>query len=170
MRGELWRQAGRLLAYPGPAFEAELTRCREALEDERLSPFFQAILGLTPAEREELFVRTFDFDPATTLELGWHLYGEDYRRGEFLVQCRQILRRAGVAEGGELPDHAGRLLPALALLPEEEAGPFVKTYVLPALDKLLEALSRRQNPYADLFAALVAEAPDGASGGAYERA
>lgn len=170
MSHALWLEAGALLAYPGPGFEDELSRVRVALGgDGRLALFFQAILTLTPSEREELFVRTFDFDPATTLELGWHLYGEDYRRGEFLVRCREILRRVGVPERGELPDHAGRLLPALALLPDEEAVPFVETTVLPALRRLLEALSARHNPYADLVAALVADAPAGVLGGAYER-
>src|SRR6266568_3182701 len=55
--------------------------------------------------RQELYVQTFEFNPACTLELGWHLFGENYERGEFLVRMREQLRRHGIAESNELPDH-----------------------------------------------------------------
>lgn len=172
MRDELWHHADTLLAYPGPEHRQELVGCLAALGPEsrrRLAAFLQTLEGLSPSQWEELFVRTFDFAPATTLELGWHLYGEDYRRGEFLVVCRHILRRAGVAEKGELPDHASRLLPALARLPDEERAAFAQSYVLPALRSLAQALSARQNPYAHLLEALLAEAPAGVAGGCHDR-
>ena len=60
--------------------------------------FCREIDGLSTDELQELFTRTFDLNPACTLEIGWQLYGEDYRRGEFLVQMRQGLREKGLPE------------------------------------------------------------------------
>jgi len=43
---------------------------------------------------------TFDINPACALEVGWHLFGEDYMRGQFLVRMREELSKYEIA--GEL--------------------------------------------------------------------
>ena len=72
--------------------------------------------------RQELYVQTFEFNPACTLELGWHLFGENYERGEFLVRMRDLLRRHGIAESTELPDHLTHVLALVGRLDHEEAA------------------------------------------------
>ena len=67
---------------------------------------------LDDTQLEELYTRTFDLNPVCTPEVGWHIYGEQYRRGRFLVQARELLKIVGVDERGELPDHLMSLLPA----------------------------------------------------------
>ena len=56
-------------------------------------------------ERQELFIQTFDLSPVCSLEMGWHLFGENYDRGLLLVKMRQLLRLHEIAESTELPDH-----------------------------------------------------------------
>jgi nitrate reductase assembly molybdenum cofactor insertion protein NarJ len=104
-----------------------------------------------PAE-QELYVQTFEFNPACTLEIGWHLFGENYERGEFLVGMRQQLRRYGVDESTELPDHLTHLLTLIPRMDRSEATELVGQYVLPALGKIREAL--KDNPYSALIAAV----------------
>lgn len=114
---------------------------------------------------QELYVQTFEFNPASTLEVGWHLFGENYERGEFLVRMREQLRRYGIPEGSDLPDHLPQLLHLVARLPHEEAAELVGLHIAPAIAKIRAALA--DNPYepmiAELEAALAADFPDAPS-------
>ncbi|MFN7998461.1 MAG: molecular chaperone TorD family protein [Bryobacteraceae bacterium] len=106
------------------------------------------------AAMQELYVQTFEFNPACTLEIGWHLFGENYERGEFLVRMREQLRRHGIVESSELPDHLCHILPLLDRLDSQEAAELVGQYVLPALGKIKDSLNG--NAYHDLIVALAA--------------
>jgi nitrate reductase delta subunit len=103
-------------------------------------------------EAQELYVQTFEFNPACTLEIGWHLFGENYERGEFLVRMREQLRRYGIAESTELPDHLSHLLALIPRMEHGEAADLAGQFVLPALAKIKEAL--KGNPYAHVIAAI----------------
>jgi nitrate reductase assembly molybdenum cofactor insertion protein NarJ len=111
---------------------------------------------------QELYVQTFEFNPACTLEIGWHIFGENYERGEFLVRMREQLRSHGIAESCELPDHLCHILPLLDRLDSEEAAALVGQFVLPALAKVKDALNG--SAYHDLVVAtatrLEADYPD----------
>ena len=96
-------------------------------------------------ELEELYTRTFDVNPVCSLEVGWHLFGEDYARGAFLVKARGLLREVGIEEGGELPDHLTSLLKAMDRLDEETAGTLSRRFVSPAVVKMLGGFD--QSPY-----------------------
>jgi nitrate reductase assembly molybdenum cofactor insertion protein NarJ len=104
--------------------------------------------------RQELYVQTFEFNPACTLEIGWHLFGENYERGEFLVRMREQLRRHRIAESTELPDHLTHLLPLIACMDHGEAAQFVGEFILPALTKIRGAI--HDNAY-ELVIAGIAE-------------
>lgn len=145
------KELAALLAYPGPGFRDSLTRlaARLSVEEPRaaaaLEPFTAFAAKSSEADLEEAFIRTFDFNPSCALELGWHLYGENYKRGEFLVELRRLMRRLGVAEGTELPDHLGSVLAVLPLLDAGEAAALVRDKILPALAKMRAAAAG--NPY-----------------------
>jgi nitrate reductase delta subunit len=104
---------------------------------------------------QELYVQTFEFNPACTLEIGWHLFGENYERGEFLVRMREQLRRYRIAETSDLPDHLRHLLLLIALADHHEAAELAGQFVLPALGKIREAL--HDNAYEALIAAIEAK-------------
>ena len=104
---------------------------------------------------QELYVQTFEFNPACTLEIGWHLFGENYERGEFLVRMREQLRRYKIAETSDLPDHLRHLLLIIALADPHEAAELGGQFVLPALRKIREAL--HDNAYEPLIAAIEAK-------------
>ena len=104
-----------------------------------------------PAQ-QELYVQTFEFNPACTLEIGWHLFGENYERGEFLVRMRALLRRYGIVETNELPDHLTHLLALIPRLDRGEAAELAGQHILPALAKIRQVLN--DNPYAQRIAAI----------------
>lgn len=130
---------------------SELTEQQEV--EENLEPFRTFVTGRPFTEWEELFTRTFDMNPPSCLEVGWHLYGEDYKRGEFLVNMRQALAQYHLPESEELPDHMSHCLQLLARMEPEEAPVFVDKYLLPALEKILKGL-KPENPFMGLLEVL----------------
>ena len=108
-----------------------------------------------PYELEETFTRTFDVNPACALEVGWHLFGEDYVRGQFLVRMREELSRYEIPESSELPDHLTHVLAVLAAMPDDEARRLAHACVFPALTKMHRALDSMESPYRHLIRALV---------------
>ena len=119
-------------AFTGPV-ETTLIRFREAVE------------GLPAHELEEAFTTTFDLDPVAALEVGWHLFGDTYERGRFLVEMRQRLHRLGMGESGELPDHLATVLRVLPRLDRADAEALARGAVIPALQKMLEPLRSRES-------------------------
>jgi nitrate reductase molybdenum cofactor assembly chaperone len=107
-------------------------------------------------EIEEAFTRTFDVNPACALEVGWHLFGEEYARGMFLVRMRQELRKYGLSESSELPDHIAHVLAIVAAMPEAEATRFVRACVQPAIETMNRALTDQDTPYRHVVASLAA--------------
>jgi nitrate reductase delta subunit len=149
-----------ILAYPREDYKSRLITCLEALRTsefpdpdrrqsaiDHLQQFCDAVMPLSVGELEELYTRTFDINPVSSLEVGWHLYGETYERGAFLVQMRDLLRRYAIEESSELPDHLTHALHALGRMDESEIREFVPTRLARALDKMLEGFAVNPNPY-----------------------
>ncbi len=137
----------RLFEYPDTSY---VRYCREA----GLHEFAAEMEKLTTSGIQEAFIATFDWNPATALDLGWHLYGEQYERGEFLVRMRVELRRYGVAESTELPDHMTHTLKLLARMDDGAAEKFAREFTAPAVAKLLAAVQQKQTPFAAIVAAV----------------
>ena len=131
----------------------ELENCSDAA-GAKLRAFLEQAEAIAVTDREELFTRTFDINPACTLELGWVLYGQDYARGAFLVKMRQMLNEHEIRESGELPDHLTHVLQLLSRLPEAVALPFVAEEVMPGLAKMREGFKDDENPYAGVLEAI----------------
>ncbi|MFV1957938.1 MAG: nitrate reductase molybdenum cofactor assembly chaperone [Planctomycetota bacterium] len=148
--------------YPDETYAAKVARARadlgvrDPVAAARLDALVEVAESGPLSVVEELFTRTFDINPVCSLECGWHLYGEDYGRGEFLVGMRRTMRALGVEETTELPDHLTHVLPVLQRLPEEEARRFAATSVVPALRKMLEGFRDADNPYREALEGVLA--------------
>ena len=140
-----YQALAQLLTYPDAAY-AEFVQCAPETLTE-LEPFASSVKGLSLTELQELFTRTFDLSPTCSLEVGWHLYGEEYARGAFLVSMRGQLRRFSVKENGELPDHLTHILLLVDAMDADERAMFIGSYVLPAVRKMVKALEGKDNPY-----------------------
>ena len=160
MRAEHFEALAAVLDYPrdgylgevGEAVQQLTALCPEA--GEALKSFVKRVHDLDIEQLRELFTRTFDLDPDCCLDVGWHLFGDHYDRGDFLVRMRGHLRRLGVEESTELPDHLTHVLRALARMDADEAAEFISTYGLPALDKMRARLVDKDNPYEQVLHAV----------------
>ncbi|MBT3604764.1 MAG: hypothetical protein HN521_17020 [Candidatus Latescibacteria bacterium] len=138
-----------VLSYPEASIEESVVRLQQNLgpEDAKsIQPFVDYIKSTRLMHVEEFFTQTFDLNSSCCLEVGWHLYGEDYKRGELLVNMRQTLAEEHLPESTELPDHLSHCLCLLPRLEDEDAEAFARRYLLPAIAKILKALEA-ENPY-----------------------
>lgn len=117
------------------------SRCAEYLQD-----FLGKIEGKDQGELEELYTLTFDLNPVSCLDTGWHLHGENYDRGAYMVKVRALLREFEVEETEELPDHLSHLLTLVARMEPEDAAAFLEKWLGPALGKILEKFEGQDNP------------------------
>jgi len=114
---------------------------------ETLNTYLDFISETALSELQEKFTQTFDMSPATSLDLGWHLYGESYERGAFMLKIRELLRMQSIEESSELPDHLTHVLAAMDGLNHADCGDFVHQYIQPALIKIMDGFKDSNNPY-----------------------
>lgn len=151
----------RLLSYPDQhtAQAAELLYIvlQGEIQDaaDEISTFGNFLEQSGDWEVEEVFTSTFDVNPTCALEVGWHLFGEEYARGLFLVRMREEMRKYGLVESTELPDHLSHVLAIVASMPDDQAARFVTACVQPAIEKMNEGLAAKETPYRHVMAALV---------------
>lgn len=148
-----------LLRYPTESYASEAVRSCDVLAAgdpkvaKPLAEFIEQTRGLSLEDLQVLYTTTFDLDPVCSLEVGWHLFGENYERGEFLVRMRGELRRLGVKESTELPDHLSHVLEALGRMEPEEAADFAAACLFPALDKMSAGIKGKSNPFENVLLA-----------------
>jgi nitrate reductase molybdenum cofactor assembly chaperone NarJ/NarW len=150
---------GELLRYPQNLRE-QVLRNIEELESApevqaHVRAFWDEVSHVLPEGLEELYTTTFDLNPVATLEVGWHVWGEQYERGRFLADLRPLQARHGIEEGTELPDHLTVLLPLVERMDRFEATPILE-HIDKAAAKILEPLDRNGNPYRHLIRAALA--------------
>jgi len=103
-------------------------------------------LALLPAAdvvaMQELFIRSFDVQAMTTLDIGYVLFGDDYKRGELLANLSREHREAGNDCGHELADHLPNVLRLLPRLEDDElVEELVGSIVVPALRSMIGEFS-----------------------------
>jgi nitrate reductase delta subunit len=152
MNVDIYNSLAALLSYPGEDYDRRTHDALNAIANRKsaigneLAEFAEAMRPMRAHEIQELFIQTFDLNPVCSLEMGWHLFGENYDRGLLLVKMRQQLRAHGIAETTELPDHLTNGLRLLARTERGEGAYFAEAIVLPALEKMLEAIRGKNNP------------------------
>lgn len=95
--------------------------------------------------QQEIYTRTFDVQAITTMDLGYLLFGDDYKRGELLSNlCREIAA-AGIDPKDQLADHLPNLLRLIIRLDDNElADELADTIICPALGKIVEDFSEEK--------------------------
>ncbi len=144
-----------LLEYPQSDPLECVSECRELVS--RASPEAAAHLGefhdfvaATPLGRlQEVYTGTFDLNAACDPYLGYHLFGESYKRSAFMVELKKRYRAHGFTiEGSELPDHLAVVLRFLASCDDTTlAGDIVHEGLLPVLQQMLRK-SKKDDPEA----------------------
>lgn len=125
-------------------------------------PFDQEALD----EVQEIFTRSFDVQAVTTLGVGYLMFGDDYKRGELLVNLRREQRAVGVECGNELPDHLPNVLRLLARWEDPELRhEFVESILYPATGRMIAEFevrrtATRNDMYRKHYKTLIVTSPE----------
>jgi nitrate reductase assembly molybdenum cofactor insertion protein NarJ len=96
-------------------------------------------------EVQEIFTRSFDVQAITTLGVGYVMFGDDYKRGEMLVNLNRELRDVGIDCGSELPDHLPTVLRLVARWEDRDlVREFVEEILHPALERMVAEFGQRR--------------------------
>jgi nitrate reductase delta subunit len=131
-----------LFTYPGNGYAAaaENAAASSGSAVPLLPAFATEVRRMPLTALQELYTGTFDLQPVCALDLGWHLFGEDYQRGLLLARMRRELRACGIPETRELPDHLSHVLLLLARMEPAQAEEFVAAIVVPAVENMLQRM------------------------------
>jgi len=147
-----------LFDYPDQKTDDLLNLAREILQEQypmAMDPFLQfeeTIHAMDLHSREEYFINTFEVEALISMDLGYILFGEDYKRGNFLAMMQQEQTEAGNDLGSELADHLPNVLRLLPLMSEQEvAEELAYSIMLPAIREVLKKFENTGNVYQYAF-------------------
>ena len=120
-----------------------------------LKGFQNSIADKSLGQLQEVYTNAFDLRPDCTPNLGYHLFGDDGRRGLFLAELKGRMESRGIRSGVELPDHIALLLRYVDIADEDERLPVIEDCLLPAVARMVEVLTPSGNPYEHALSALL---------------
>jgi len=137
-------QTSFLFDYPTNGFPDKVNEVQDFLTKNKpeatplLKPFIDFLNSVSIEEVQELFTRSFEVQAVTTLDLGYLLFGDDYKRAELLVNLSKEHKKAGNNCGIELADHLPNLLRLLSKMDDLTLRDELVVKLLgPALKKML---------------------------------
>ncbi len=135
-----------LLEYPRPGVAQTARECRtliapESAEAAALLGEFAAFAERTPhSTLEEIFTATFDLNASCHPYVGYHMFGEAYKRSAFMLELQDRFREHDFEPGVELPDHIAVLLRFMSLCADAElTREIVREALLPTLEPMTVA-------------------------------
>lgn len=139
-----YNKLANLFSYPDESYIKKVKECGEMLKEKypvayvELLPFIEFVKTKNTYEIEEVFGKTFHIQAICFLDLGYVLFAEDYKRGEFLVRMKEEQRKADNDCGSELADNLPNVLTLMAIMENKEfLNEFAIRVVKPALEKML---------------------------------
>jgi len=156
-----------LFEYPQAGFPESVREIKEYLDGRYADAAtelgrFSDLLPVADLEAmQELFTRSFDVQAATTLDVGYVLFGDDYKRGILLANLNREHRTANIDTGTELGDYIPNLLRLMAAIEDEEVLHDLAYAILgPALLEMIgefstERIEKRNKKYEKHYKTLI---------------
>lgn len=105
-----------LFRYPDAKFPLVVNQCSQLMIEsypeaaKEMQIFVDYINSHNADTFRELYTKTFDVQAVCYLDLGYVIFGEDYKRGVFLVNMKQEQDKIGNDCGTDLPDNLSNML------------------------------------------------------------
>ena len=158
---QLCRLFAEIIDYPNDSLPESATECLKQLENSfpkiagSMQSFVTFAKNQSPGTLEELYTQTFDITPATTLYVGYHLFGETPKRSAFLVKLQEAYQSHHFSGGTELPDHLCVLLRFFSVAQNPEfVTPLLQECALPVLEKMEKVFPKNNNGYVSAISSL----------------
>lgn len=159
---EYYHFFAQLFAYPGKTVEEAWKGLHEAVDDilptqsKKVNRLEEAFGSMTFDHRQEYYLKTFDVQAVCFLDIGYVLFGEDYKRAQLLVNLQAEHQKAGIDCGTELADHLPNVLKLLSVTEDldftNELG-FV--ILIPAIRFMILKFGETENYYKSLLELLL---------------
>ena len=114
-----------LFRYPEEDFMFHLTAIQDFLDKSypeagnELRLFSEYMINCSSDNKQELFTKTFDVQPICYLDLGYVMFGEDYKRGAFLLNMKGEQQKINNDCGTDLPDNICNVLDLMTISKDE---------------------------------------------------
>lgn len=132
-----------LFSYPEEKLRIDSEAAHRLLESKYISAskffneFYLFSKSISLIKWQEIFTRTFDVQAITTLDLGYVLFGDDYKRGELLVNLSKEHKNYNIDCGSELGDHLPNVLRLVTQLTDDDLKTdLIYLIIKPALHKI----------------------------------
>lgn len=145
---------GELFRYPEKSVNSKLLDLKNIIAVDYpecldlISAFIDHQNNKSLDEQREYYIKTFDVQASCYLDIGYLLFGEDYKRGEFLVNLSNEHKKAENNCGSELADHLPNLL---NLIDKTQDKIFVEELayrlMIPAIKEMLKTFVDKGNIY-----------------------
>ncbi len=134
-----------IFRYPDEHYKENVARCEELMINsypeiyKTAAPFFDFVRKTNPQEIEYVFGKTFHIQAICYLDLGYVLFAEDYKRGDFLVKVKNEQEKVNNDCGIELADNLPNVLTLMTLFEDHDfREEFAERILYVALQKMLE--------------------------------
>ena len=89
-------------------------------------------------EREEIYTKSFDVQPICYLDLGYVIFGEDYKRGAFLLHMQSEQKRINNDCGFDLSDNICNVFTLMAKSDDEDfVNELTVEIIIPTVKKMI---------------------------------
>ena len=146
IEGRVLRLFAELLDYPrteltGVAGDCAALVAARSTEAAGVLHEFEAFAANTPLPRlEEIYSSVFELDATCHPYIGYHMFGETYKRSAFMLGLKERYRPYAIECGVELPDHLAVMLRFLAVNADlTETEEIISQALHPALRKMLKS-------------------------------
>lgn len=149
-----------ILDYPARPVAGQIAACAAGLADccpearGEMEQLQSEAGALSLRELQECYINAFDLRPDCTPNLGYHLFGDDGRRGLFLAALKERMEQSGIVLGSELPDHVSFILRYMDRV-EAERETLIGECLLPAVSRMADVLDSTGNLYKHALRALL---------------
>lgn len=135
--------------YPDDDFSIKVAKVKEFLSGHsplaagEFHSFADHMMAMDLLSQQELFIRSFDVQSLTTLDIGYILFGDDYKRGELLVNLNREHKAVNNDCGTELADYLPNVLRLIPLIRDSIfLAEFVQKILAPALFFMIRSFDK----------------------------
>jgi nitrate reductase assembly molybdenum cofactor insertion protein NarJ len=139
-----YEKLAQLFQYPKTDYKEKVREAENVLSElypetlKTFKQFSEFVSNSSHDEITEIFTRTFDVQAITTLDVGYVLFGDDYKRGELLVNLNREHREAANECTDELADNLANLLSLLPKMQNHDIrDELVEMIIMPGLIKII---------------------------------
>ncbi len=160
---EILKKFSFLFDYPEEDYKERALKLGKILKNrfpliyEKYKKFEMEVFKMDVDTLREIYTRTFDLAPSCPPYIGYHLFEDSYKRGEFLVRLKEVYKNSSFElDERELPDHISLILKFISFkgFDGENVKVIIEEGLIPSLEKMKICFKKGENPYEALIESL----------------